>query len=250
MGVAELEQHIEDFISKCGKSPSISTLIAADELVVVKYLPAEHLGVVLARGQLYASERAGFTWGDGVYVAPASFPLTTMMYGEVGVVGTCSAVGLKFFDASDPAGIDLYQQWITHQTALYLELTTTVHASVANRELRNAFRTRFQIDCVCFRPDEHCVNYVDATTDLWLAFTHWDAYRGVGHGFSGVVRALKWCVVVPDAFKPDGRGHKAFLHKTLSATHSFTRGGYSTLATDILQAYAAPAKQVIVCDFS
>jgi hypothetical protein len=87
-------------------------------------------------------------------VTPIENPRTTMMYGHVGVVGTFPIATARFFDADDSTGIDLYQQWIVYQPTLFRELTTTIHANSANRQLRNDFRTRFQIDCVLFRPDE------------------------------------------------------------------------------------------------
>jgi hypothetical protein len=248
--IADLEREIDRYVENSASCPAVRSLLARDQLNVIKYMPADHLADVLARGQLYAAERAGFTWGDALYVAPLAFPFTTMMYGEVGVVGRYLLSGARFFDADDDAGIRLYQEWIMHQDAAYRELTTTVHANAANRELRNTFRTRFQIDCVCFRPDESCLNYVNMVDDWWLAITHWDAFRIVGHGYSGVITDLKWCVVAPDAFKPDGRGYKALLHKTLTASHACITGHYSTLTSDIVRAYQDLTNQVVVCDFN
>jgi hypothetical protein len=174
------------------------------------------------------------------------------MYVNVGVVGSYAGLRKRFFNADDPAGVSLYQQWITYQAGPYRDLTTTVHANTANRSLRNNFRTRFQIDCIYFRPDEDCAGYVDITSDWWLAITHWDVYRSVGHGFSfsPVVENLKWCVIGPDAFKPDGRGYKAALYKSLAASHTYLSGHYSTLATDIQKAYTSLSNQVVICDFN
>ena len=173
-----------------------------------------------------------------------------MMYGQVGVVGTYDATRARFFDASDPTGVALYQDWIVRQTRPYRELTTTVHANSANRELRNAFRTRFQIDCVYFHPDQECPDYVDTAADWWLAITHWDAYRVVGHGFSSAVIGLKWCVVSPDAFKEEEGAYAAFLYKTQTASCAYLHGTYGTLRTDIQKAYAASTRTVVISDFS
>jgi hypothetical protein len=249
VSIDDLERKIDQFISDSAKNKAIQPLVAHADLQVIKYMPADYLADVLARDQLYASERAGFTWGDALYVAPLAFPFTTMMYGQVGVVGKYGIAGARLFNAADAVGVQLYQQWIVSQGTPYLELTTTVHANSANRELRNAFRTRFQIDVVCFRPDEGCLNYVNPSGDWWLAITHWDAYRNVGHGFSGAVRDLKWCVIAPDAFRPDSRGYKALLHDSLTTAHSWSAGHYQTLGADIRKAYAAGAKQVVICDF-
>src|ERR1035437_9974678 len=80
MEIGDLERQIDEFISRSGNTPALQSLISEGNLDVVKYMPAAYLENVLARGQLYAAERAGFTWGDAVYVAPLSCPLTTMMY--------------------------------------------------------------------------------------------------------------------------------------------------------------------------
>ena len=249
MGIIDLEREIEAFILS-SSNPSVMKLMKPDnDLLVIKYMPAEYVADVITNRHLYASERVGFTWGDAIYVTPVSYPRSTMMYGHVGVVGSYPTASKRFFNADQPRGVSLYQQWITNQTGPYRDLTTTVHANLANRLLRNSFRTRFQIDCVYFKPDEECSDYVDTVDDWWLAITHWDAYRIVGHGFSDAISNLKWCVVGPDAFRSEGRGYKAALHKGLTASHMFRYGHYSTLATDIQSAYASSSNQVVICDF-
>jgi hypothetical protein len=124
-----------------------------------------------------------------------------------------------------------------------------VHAATANQDLRNAFRTRFHIDCVYFRPDESCPIYVKDAEDLWLAITHWDACGAVGHGFTNSVINLRWCVVVPDVFGQEGRGYKAVLYDAVTSGHEFVYGQYGSLEGDIRQAYGSRAKQVVICGF-
>ncbi len=252
MTTDELERAVETHIASSNANAPGILGVDANRLIVIKYLPASRLDDAIKQQHLYAAERAGFTWGDALYVAPVNFPRTTMMYGEVGVVGTYDTSSARMFDASDPTAISLYQEWITWQTPDYLELTTTVHADLANRTLRNEFRNRFQIDCILFRPDEHCLDYVDSTSDWWLAITHWDATRRVGSGFSKVITGLKWCVIRPESFSPrkDGMGFDAHLHKRLSASHAFASGHFSNLSNDIRIAYGSAANQVIVCDFN
>ena len=148
MLLADLEREIDAWVDSSRGHPLIASVVETGEIQIIKYMPARHLNAVLVSQQLYASERAGFTWGDAVYVTAVRYPLSTMMYGQVGVVGEFSASTARFYNAVDAMGVSLYQQWIVHQTGPYLELTTTVHAQLANRTLRNAFRTRFQIDCV------------------------------------------------------------------------------------------------------
>lgn len=249
MTIDELESKIEEFIIGSGNNTSVTQMIQNHRLMVIKYMPAEYLESALNRQQLYASERAGFTWGDAIYVAPIVYPRTTMMYGEVGVVGIFPADSKRFFDAEDPRGIALYQQWIVHDAALYRELTTTIHADRANRLLRNNFRTRFRIDCIYFKPDEGCTDYVDVAKDWWLAITHWDTRGSVGSGYSGAVESLKWCVIGPDAFKQENQGYRAALHRGLTSSHRFVPGHYTTLGTDVLSAYNSSESKVVMCDF-
>jgi hypothetical protein len=250
MDLDELEAKIEEFILASRSDPSLELMLPADDLSVIKYIPSRFLNDVLSNQHLYASERIGFTWGDAIYVAPLSFPRSTMMYGDVGVVGSYSVNDGRFFNAGDSLGVSLYQQWIAYQVDTYRDLTTTVHANLANRTLRNDFRTKFQIDCVYFRPDEECAEYVDAAKDWWLAITHWDAYRIVGSGFSTVIKNLKWCLVGPDSFTQEGRGYKAALHKTTSTKHQYVSGHYSSLASDVQAAYSMPSSHVVICDFN
>ena len=134
--LADVEQEIDEYITTCRQTPEVQTLLAEEPLCVIKYVPASYLATVLATGQLYASERAGFTWGDAIYVAPLKTPRTTMMYGHVGIVGTYSIADTRIFDADNATGIRLYQEWITHQTTAYRQLTTTIHAPSANQDLR------------------------------------------------------------------------------------------------------------------
>ena len=255
MTIGDIDRKVEEYVLECDDSPGLSAALSEIHPYVIKYLPARHLATVLSVGQLYASERAGFTWGDAIYVSPVSQPLSTMMYGQVGVVGVYTRAGRRLFDARESRGIDLYQEWIRHQARPYRELTTTVHAGAANRELRNAFRTRFAIDCVFFQPDKLCQSYVDAGIDCWLAITHWDAQHAVGHGFSPAVTGLKWCVITPDTFEPDGRGYRAYLHQSLTgwpspyAPQAYVHGHYSSLGTDLVTVYTAAVPQVVICDF-
>ena len=248
MALAELERDIEGWVDASRANPIITSVAETGVIQIIKYMPARHLTGALASQQLYASERAGFTWGDAVYVTAVRYPRSTMMYGQVGVVGEFDANTARFYDAVDAIGVRLYQQWIVHQTGPYLELTTTVHAQLANRTLRNAFRTRFQIDCVFFRPDETCPNYVDVSADIWFALTHWNTARIVGCGYSDVAKRLQWCVVGPDFFEAEGRGYNASIHRTLSVNHKYVQGHYSTLEANLKSAYAA-SDTVVICDY-
>src|ERR1700677_372210 len=103
MSFAELEQNIEAYITASASAPRIRQMHAGAEtkgrLHVIKYLPSERLLDVLHTGKLFAAGKPGYTWGDAVYVAPLASPLSTMMYGMVGVVGWLDPAQLRFYDA-------------------------------------------------------------------------------------------------------------------------------------------------------
>jgi hypothetical protein len=253
MPLADLEATITQHLTTGANNPrlgaSLGTGVNANKLYVIKYTAPKFLSGILATKSLYASETPGYTWGDAVYVAPLSYPRSTMMYGAAGVVGWLDAGKLTCYDAVDPSGISYYQDWIRYFPPLYAQLTTTVHANHANRELRNKFRSRFGIDCVLFRPDEPCSGYADVTTDLWLALTEWGATRQVANGRSQAVKDLKWCAIATEAFEPDGLGYRALLHPKLSAGRTFAKCPYSTLQPELLKAYLGTAQTVVITEF-
>src|ERR1035441_9819788 len=72
--IADVEREIDDYITACRQTREAQTLLAEEPLCVIKYVPASYLTTILATGQLYASERAGFTWGDAIYAAPLKTP--------------------------------------------------------------------------------------------------------------------------------------------------------------------------------
>jgi hypothetical protein len=194
-----LEAEIEDFILH-GKH-RFETQFKHDDgaAYVVKYMLPARLGSFMTNKLLYASDVPSYTWGDAVYVAPLVGPFSTMIFGRVGIVGTIDPQ--RVYDATGTAGKDYYQQWIRFQWRWYDLLTTTVHSPLANRYLRNRFRTRFRLDCVLFRPDQFCTGYVDPAGDTWFAITHWDRYRRVAFGTANCVQKAEWCVVTCEEFE-------------------------------------------------
>lgn len=197
-----LEKKIHNYVDSCTYFFTKNFLVDG-RCYVIKYLPSSRLESFLCGGKkLYASNIPGYTWGDGVYVAPLSLPLSTMMYGRAGIVGHIEPKTV--FDATQPTGITLYQAWIRRQWAVYRRLTTTMHADQANRTLRNRFRSRFNIDCVIFRPDQDCHGFVRPHTDYWLAVTHWNKPtppKRVWSGFADCVKEPEWCVLCAEDFE-------------------------------------------------
>lgn len=254
MSLADLEVKISSYLLAGSGGPLLQTSLGKDpadrhKLYVIKYTAPKFLSDILATRSLYASKEPGYTWGDAVYLAPIAYPRSTMMYGSAGVVGWLDTSGMTFFDAVDPVGIMYYQDWIRYFPALYTQLTTTIHADHANRELRNKFRSRFAIDCVLFRPDESCAGYADPANDLWLAVTEWGVTRQVAHGRSQTVKDLKWCAISTEDFEPDGLGYHAILHPHLSTGQIFSRSSYRSLERDLRSAYLGSSNTVVITEF-
>jgi hypothetical protein len=243
----DLEIEIEQFIkaSQAKAHEVISPGTRHGPTYVVKYLPASRLMGVLQRQVLYAANNERFTWGDAVYVSPVHSPLSSIMYGEVAVVGTCSIDLMTVFDATSGQGIRLYQRWISLHEDLFTLLTTTVHANRANRELRKRFRQKFRIDCVCFTPDEKCVGYSRAS-DLWLALTLWDSCEAPGWGESDVVKDLRWCGITADAFQKEDMGYISLLHPTLTHDREFALRRQPRLKQALLSAYESQKRVVVI----
>jgi hypothetical protein len=207
------------------------------ELLVIKYIPSIRLNDVLQNGMLFAPNSSGYTWGDAVYVAPLDTPFSTMMYGEVGIVGRYRPETV--FDGTDPRGVLLYQRWIQTQFRWFDLLTTTIHSDVANRFLRNRFRTMFGIDCVFFEPDQFAPRYV-GRSDCWLAVSHWITDAGgrrVAGGPTSVIQDLELLVVVSERFH--GSDSK-FVYKPMLGS-VLRRRGTKALPLHLPPSTSAPA---------
>jgi len=120
---------------------------------------------------------SNFTWGRGVYVTGIEEPLSTAIYGRVGIVSWFNPVNWRAFDARVPANVDLYLLWLRTQLK-YPDAVLTVHSNHWLHEFRNTFREQFQIDVVLFHPDEaDRFGWYTAATDTWLAVSDWKGPR-------------------------------------------------------------------------
>jgi hypothetical protein len=155
---------------------------------IIKYTSARFGGTyppspnAVAAPGLFISPSPGFTWGDGIYGCPVSYPLSGAIYGRCGIVAELrNTGGWRIFDATDAAVASLYVQWAQLQP-MYAMLTLTVHANLANQLLRNLFKTRFRIDVVVFPPDEFHSRYTQRLRDRWLAISEWTSQGRLAAG--------------------------------------------------------------------
>lgn len=252
MALDDLENDIRAHIAASSGSSLIRSCIETDSpgarLYVIQHCQPSRLPEILKSQRLFASDTPGFTWGDAIYVAPLNFPQTTMMYGAAGVIGWIDSSEMRFYNAVDSSGVTYYQQWITYQSEPYRQLTTTVHSNEANSFLRNAFRTRFGIGCIYFRPDETCPGYTDPRSDLWLAITHWNDRRMVASGPSDRVKELQWCAIGTESFERETSGYRAILSPELLQGRTIVHSSYKDLRERLRAAYLGK-KDVLITEF-
>lgn len=222
----ELRQDIEEWIEES----TLNVLIELEKsqsddddekIGVLKYFEPRYLEGFRKNPKLKLSNTAGFTWGDGVYVMPLQYPKSGMIYGRIGVLGWYSMRGKRVYDATQYHGLSLYQEWITHQIMLYRMLTTTVHAQITNRILRNRFKREFGIHVIAFRPDERGYTVdtqnskrlylTDTDNEFWLCITDETHKQKKGIYFSDAVKDSRWVCVLVNEFMEAGINRKAAL---------------------------------------
>ena len=110
-----------------------------------------------------------YTWGRAVYVTGVQEPLSTAIYGRVGVVGYFEPTpAWRVFDARDDDKADLYLEWLQLQSD-YRDAILTVYTNHWLHGLRNDFREEFGIDVVLCNADEHDeLKQYTHDSDTWL----------------------------------------------------------------------------------
>ncbi len=183
----------------------VSTYVETDKVWVLKYIPARFLKSFLSAKQMTVSATPGFTWGDGVYVTPLRHPYSTMMYGRAGIMGWMPWTHAQMAYDATGQGVDLYLEWIQYFRGPYKYLATTLHANLANRALRNAFRRKFAIDVVFFPPDQFNQAYVNPSTDRWFVVSDWNGAGPQAPGQkprrSARIRECEWVAMVEEEFE-------------------------------------------------
>lgn len=116
------------------------------------------------------------TWGTATYVTPLAFPLSSALYGRIGLVSDYDPTGWQIFDATDPKLRAIYIRW-AQQQPVYSQLLLTVHSTIGNQSLRNKFKEDFKIDCVLFNPDQAADLHTDMLEHVWMAVTEWENDR-------------------------------------------------------------------------
>ena len=195
--LADVDKDIERWIAQSGQAFTGRYLDKNGHSWVLKFFPPQYLAGFMRRPELAISSTPGFTWGDGIYVVPLEHVYSAMIYGRVGVMGWIGNADLRrVYDAADQAGLSLYQEWIQFKPGLFTLLTTTVHSQFANRRLRNAFRRRFNLDLVFFRPDEFNRAYVQPQQDRWCVVSDFSVGAALAAGTVGFSTKIRDCELV------------------------------------------------------
>jgi len=187
--LADVESDIRAWIAQSKATFQGQFADPSGETWVLKFFPPQYFASFMQQRKLVISVTPGFTWGDGVYVVPIDHVYSAMIYGRVGVMGWIDKSELsKVYDAADATGLALYREWIQFKPGLFALLTTTVHAQFANRRLRNAFKKRFEIDLVVFRPDEFNRAYVQPASDRWFVLSDFSPAVSIPGATAGSTR--------------------------------------------------------------
>jgi hypothetical protein len=142
------------------------------EPLVIKFVSSRWAAEYATPQQLKISATPALTWGTATYVTPILYPLSSALYGRIGLVTDFEPGGWRIFDATRPVARRVYLRWVRAQ-ANYDDLVMTVHSTFANHELRNKFRRDFAIDCVLFHPDQNAELHTHVDSDIWMAVTDW-----------------------------------------------------------------------------
>jgi hypothetical protein len=146
-----------------------------------------------------------YTWGTRVYVVGVAEPLSTALYGRVGVVSSFTGSRWRAFDARDAANQALYLEWLKTQP-VFDDALLSVHTDPLLHLLRNAFREQFTIDVVLFPPDEGDFGALyTKPTDTWMAVSDWSRGK-LRTGFSRRFTTARAVVILEEAFVEDRQG--------------------------------------------
>lgn len=220
---AEVERHVCDY----GQS-DLKTIIDSVSAIplAIKYVPAIRTVQYRTPAPLWISSTPALTWGTATYVAPLAFPLSSALYGRVGLVAPFDPTGWRVFDATSHDARDAYLCWARTQPD-YRSLILTVHSTYANHAMRDRFKRRFGIDCVTFRPDQRAELHTNARSDVWMAVTDWVTHqrRRIAQGPSQTFRSARVAVLVDEEFglTNDGLPVRSSPRMIESVTEQITR---------------------------
>jgi hypothetical protein len=182
--------------------------LAGGQPYAIKFVQSRWADNYSKPNRLKISANPALTWGTATYVTPLAFPLSSALYGRIGLVTDFDPIGWRVFDATDPAVRMAYVNWVRAQPA-FSDLVLTVHSTHANHYLRNKFREDFKIDCVLFNPDQEAELHTDRGQHVWMAVTDWTndkTKQGIESGMSARLRNARFTVLLDEDFAIEANG--------------------------------------------
>lgn len=195
-----VEKQIEEF-----PSSRLSGLVKQTGPYAIKFVQTKWAKHYSIPKPLKISESPAQTWGTATYVTPLVFPLSSALYGRIGLVAKFDPDDWRIFDATTPAGRYAYIEWAKNQPA-YFDLLLTVHSTQANHVLRNHFREAFNIDCVLFHPDQEADLHTDKEEDVWMAVTDWTPAGKIDTQLSNRLGSARFTVLLDEDFALQDEG--------------------------------------------
>jgi hypothetical protein len=236
-----LREEIEDAIDS--SQPAWDLLVEANRehpgssafSLAMKYVESERAGTYRAATNGLWIGSNYHTWGRGVYVTGVQEPLSTAIYGRIGIVARFDPTGWRCFDARDVQNRQLYLRWL-HAQVDYPEAVLTVHTDFWLHSLRNLFREQFLIDVVLFAPDElDGASQYTSKDDTWMAVSDWTPGGTlVASGYSSRFVDVRLTVLLEEEFRADDPS----LTRTALLRLGGGPGGGTTLAGRARTAYA------------
>jgi len=150
--------------------------------------------------QLKISDIPPQTWGTATYVTPIAFPLSSALYGRIGLVSNFDPSDWRIFDATTASGRGAYISWARAQP-IYGDLLLSVHSTQSNHYLRNHFRESFKIDCVLLNPDQEAELHTDPINHMWMAITDWSENGKIETKLSNRLRDARFTVLIDEDFQ-------------------------------------------------
>ena len=92
---------------------------------VIKFVSSEWAAKYVTPQQLKVSTTPALTWGTATYVTPLAFPLSSALYGRIGLVSEFDPWGWRVFDATRPSAQAAYLAWVQSQPSFADLLFTT-----------------------------------------------------------------------------------------------------------------------------
>ena len=196
---------VKQSISIYEKGSKLANLLADVEPYAIKFVRSQWAANYLIPGRLKISQTPALTWGTATYVTPLTFPLSSALYGRIGLVSDFDPSGWRVFDATEPAACMAYVNWVQVQPA-FSDLVLTVHSTHANHLLRNKFRRDFKIDCVLFHPDQEADIHTDRGQHVWMAVTDWNSDGSIDATMSARFAKARFTVLIDEEFELEENG--------------------------------------------